>query len=323
MTNADMLNELHLRVFGARSDYGLDGVWFDRAVPQVLDTLCDCYSRFREQHPASALPTEPVIGILDLPGEATSWEFEAIVRACAARGLQARIVTPAQAQFDGRVLRFGDTPVHVIYRRLLGSDYQAQLAQLAPISAAFLARRVCMVGAPRSQIAFNKKLFAYLHEPTVLERLPDAAAAAVQRHVPWTRALQPMRTSFHGERIDLLPFVRANPARFVIKPCVSKLGLGITQGPYVEQHEWERALQQAADADYIVQEFITMPAAQYPPYDDPTADETRYVHLGEYVFGGRFCGVLGRTCRSPLLSLATGERLLPVYYNEPMPRDAG
>ncbi len=314
MSNVDGLHASFMDVCGAQPAYGLQRARYDKVVPQVLDTLLSCYARFRAAQPAARLPAEPVIAILDLPDEPTHWEFTAIKEALEARGVAAHVVTPAQAAFDGATLTFGGQPVHLIYRRMLGSDYAAHLDELRPVTAAFTARRVCMVGSLRSQIAFSKRFFAFLHDPALHAVLPDDVREAVLRHVPWTAPLQPGRVVFRGGEVDLLPFVRAHRELFVIKPCVSKLGFGIHQGRFMDDAAWHAAIDQALPHDYIVQEFVDLPTAAFPTPDDPDTITQRYVHLGPYVFGGQFCGMLGRTCADPLLSLRTGERLLPVLY---------
>lgn len=322
MSNVDGMHAAYMEVCGSQPAYGLQNVNYDAVVPRVLDTLLECYTRFRSSFPAGDLPAEPAVAILDLPNEPTHWEFTAIKDALAARGVSAHIVTPAEATFDGRTLAFRGQPVHLIYRRMLGSDYAEHFDELAPVSAAFTARRVCMVGALRSQIAFSKRLFAFLHDPRIQEQLSAEVVRAIEEHVPWTAPLQPGRTMYRGEQIDLLPFVCAQRERFVIKPCVSKLGYGITQGRFVDEPTWHAAIDQALPHDYIVQEFVELPTAQFPTPDDPATITTRYVHLGPYVFGGQFCGILGRTCADPLLSLRTGERLLPVLYTSSDDRGA-
>lgn len=316
MTNVDGMHAAYMEVCGSQADHGLEGMGYDKVVPHVLETLLTCYARFREHFPSAQLPEEPVVAILDLAGEPTHWEFTAIREALGALGICAHVVTPEEARFDGRTLTFREEPVHLIYRRLLGSDYATHFDTLAPVTAAFTSRRVCMVGALRSQIAFSKRLFALLHDARVQRALPDDLVAVIQRHVPWTAVLQPGRVRYRGEEIELVPFVRTHRELFVIKPCVSKLGFGITQGRYVDEDTWDRAVEQALAHDCIVQEFVELPTAAFPTPDDPATVTKRYVHLGPYVFGGKFSGILGRTCADPLLSLRTGERLLPVLYGE-------
>ncbi|MCX7847404.1 MAG: hypothetical protein N2595_05200 [bacterium] len=314
MSNVDGMHAAYMEVCGRESTYGLQSAWYDEIVPRVLDTLLRCYERFRATFADSGLPEEPVVGILDLPDEPTHWEFSAIRDALIARGIAAYVVTPASAAFDGRRLTFDNHAVHLIYRRLLGSDYANHLSELKAVSGAFVARRVCMVGALRSQIAFTKQLFAFLHQPELQELLPPDLKEVVCRYVPWTAHLQAGRAQYRGEMIDVIPFVRAHREQFVLKPCVSKLGFGIVQGRFVDQETWHSAIEEAVRKDYVVQEFVELPTAEFPTPDDPETLTIRYVHLGPYVFGGSFCGFMGRTCASPLLSLRSGERLLPVLY---------
>jgi hypothetical protein len=260
------------------------------------------------------MPEKPVIGILDWAGESTNWEFTAFARYCTESGYEAYVVTPQQAHYRDGTLWFEDRQVHLIYRRLLGEEYVENLPLLQPVSDAYSDHAVCMVGPLRSQIAFSKKLFAFLHEPEILGQLPRNLADAVSAHVPWTRELRYMETEFNGEGIDLIPFIKAHKDHFVIKPCISKCGYGIFQGKYTEQDEWDKAVSAGLMQDYIVQEFVTIPEAVYPRMTPETENEKRYIHLGEYVFGGKFCGILGRTCADPLLNLRHGERLLAVLY---------
>jgi len=313
MTNADTFHSLYYQALASRSELKLNDYTHDRAVPQVLSTLLSCYSEFR-QNTHSRLPEKPVIGILDWAGESTNWEFTAFERYCKDAGYEACVVTPEQAQYRDDALYFDDKQVHVIYRRLLGEDYADNLALLQPVSDAYSDHAVCMVGPLRSQVAFSKKLFAFLHEPEVRGQLPRELADAVTAHVPWTRELRQMETEFNGKRIDLLSFIKEYKNHFVIKPCISKCGYGIYQGKYTDQAEWQEAVEAGMMKDYIVQEFVTIPEAVYPRMTPERENEKRYIHLGEYVFGGEFCGILGRTCADPLLNLRHGERLLAVLY---------
>jgi glutathionylspermidine synthase len=313
MTNADTFHKLYFDTIESKQPLHLREYTYDRVVPNVLDSLLNCYSEFRE-NTGNALPEKPVIGILDWADEQTNWEFNAFARFCEQQGYRAYVVSPGQADYRNGTLFFDDIQIHLVYRRLLGDDYAGNLETLKPVSTAFLDKAVCMVGTPRSQIAFSKKLFAFLHDPGILKQLPEETAGAVTEHVPWTRELLDQETEFRGESIDLIPFIKEHKEHFVIKPCVSKCGYGIYQGIYTQQDEWCRAVDEAISSEYIAQEFVTIPTADYPRYTPGKEYEKRYIHLGEYVFGAKFSGILGRTCADPLLNLRHGERLLAVLY---------
>ena len=314
MSNADTFHAAHQSVVQARTETGTAGREHDEVVPRVIDTLLGCYAEFRERYPSPRLPAQPVLGILDWRGVETAQEFNAIAARCAERGIAAHVVAPETAAFDGTRLTFKGTEVHLIYRRLLGEEYEANLDKLAAVSAAYRDHKVCMVGSPRSQIAFSKNLFGYLQTPRVLEQLPGEIRDTLQRHLPWTRPFAPMHTEFRGEPIDLLPFVTEHKDDFVLKPAVSKCGEGIFLGNDTPADKWRAALNNAIGKDHIVQEFIPIPTAEYPRLTKTTRLEHRYVHIGEYVFGGKFSGFLGRTCAHPLLSVRHGERLVAVLH---------
>ena len=83
----------------------------------------------------------------------------------------------------------------------------------------------------------------------------------------------------------------------------------------MEQNEWDESVETALNKDYIVQEFINLPTEFFPRILPDKKNELRYIHLGGYSFGGKFSGILGRTCANPLLTVIHGERLLPVLYD--------
>ena len=50
-------------------------------------------------------------------------------------------------------------------------------------------------------------------------RLFDKAERRIiAEHIPWTRVVEERKTLFHGETVDLLPWMEANRERFVLKP---------------------------------------------------------------------------------------------------------
>lgn len=316
MTNTDIFHRLYAEIVQARSQLGLSPEKYShwQVMPAVLETLCDCYQQFRTNAPH--VPEKPHIAILDWEGEETRWEFYAVRDFIQENGYDVSVVSPEQAEYDGKTLRFNGIPVHLIYRRLLGKDYADNMDVLAPVTAAFEDANVCMVGTPRSHIAFTKRFFAHLHSHIIFPLLPQGLQEMVTEHVPWTCHLQDPHPRYCNEPLSLLPFVKENREKFVLKPCDSKCGEGIYQGPFLAQSEWEKAVDECQEKDYIVQEFIPLVEAEFPRFGAEPVREKRYIHIGAYVFGGKFCGVLSRTCGNPLLNVAHGERLLATLVEE-------
>ncbi|RLD12070.1 MAG: hypothetical protein DRI44_01980 [Chlamydiae bacterium] len=312
MTNADLFLKSYMEIIDRHPELGLKKSKPIYVVPHLIDTLLSCYEEFISNFPENGMPKQPVIGILDLAGEDTSWEFEAVAKFLNEKGLKAKIITPEQAEFSGGKLTFAGEEIHLIYRRLLGTDYAEKMSLLAPVTAAFKERKVCMVGAPRSQFPFSKKFFAFLQDVKIQENFDEEVCDAINKFIPWTRIFREDKTQFNNEKINLVNFVRENREFFVLKPCESKCGYGIFQGKFMEQNKWNNSIKTALGKDYIVQEFINLPTNYFPRLLPDKKNELRYIHLGGYSFGGNFSGILGRTCANPLLTVIHGERLLPV-----------
>jgi len=312
MTNADLFHKCYTGIINKQPELGLENFEPIYVVPHLIDTLLSCYGEFISNFPESNLPKQPVIGILDLAGEDTSWEFEAVANFLEKMGIKTKIITPEQAEFNGERLTFAGEEIHLIYRRLLGTDYADKMELLSPVTEAFKKRKVCMVGAPRSQFPFSKKFFAFLQDDKIQNNFDEKICAAINKFIPWTRIFRESNTQFNNRKIDLVNYVRNNRDLFVLKPCESKCGYGIFQGKFMEQTDWNDSIITALKKDYIVQEFINLPNEYFPRLLPNKKTELRYIHLGGYSFGGKFSGLLGRTCANPLLTVIHGERLLPV-----------
>ena len=316
MSNIDTFQSLYLEIVAGEKDSGLGGLEAEKILPRLLKTLLACYRSFRKRfHSREAdWPEKPVIAILDWKKEPTGWEFYACADYFRSKGYKTVVADPSELEYRAGALSVAGEKVHLVYRRMLGEDWEKYYKKLGPLNEAYRRHEVCLVGSPRSQIAFSKKLFAYLRREELLKKFPPRVREAVLRSVPWTIPLRRHlgETVFRGRTIDPLPFVLENKELFVLKPCVSKCGLGILQGAYTKKSVWQKAVRDALGKDYIIQEFVPLETALFPLHGKSRSEEKRYLHTGLYVFGGKFSGFFGRTCKDPLLTLRNGERMLAV-----------
>jgi uncharacterized circularly permuted ATP-grasp superfamily protein len=99
-----------------------------------------------------------------------------------------------------------------------------------------------------------------------------------QRHVLWTRILSDRRTTVPGgQSEELLPFVRRERERLVLKPNRGYGGEGVIIGASVSGPEWDQAIDLAlADPDdrWVVQELTPIPVREFH-----LPDEHGRVHL--------------------------------------------
>ena len=316
MSNIETFHKLYLEFIAKEKGAGLAAARAVEIMPNLLDTLLYCYRSFRKRFPneAAPWPAKPTIAILDWEDEPTSWEFYACAEYFRARGFKTIVADPSQLKYSGGALSVAGERIHLVYRRLLGEDWEKKPKPLLPLSEAYKDHKVCLVGSPRSQIAFSKKLFAYLRKEEVIKHFPRKVRECVLKTVPWTIPLKKSLRSalYKGRKIDPLPFVLENKDLFVLKPCVSKCGLGILQGCHTEKAVWQKAVKEALKKDFIIQEFVPLETALFPIHGKSRENELRYLHTGLYAFGGKFSGFFGRTCKDPLLTLRHGERMLAV-----------
>ena len=316
MSNLDTFHSLYLDLI-ASSDYFPKGRFTtEKILPHLVGTLLKCYASFRKRFPKNggAWPVKPTIAIVDWQTEDTSWEFYACQEFFRSCGLRAIVADPRELKLEGDSVSVAGQTVHLIYRRLLGEDWDKNRKALAVLTRAYKEHKVCVVGSPRSQIAFSKKLFAYLRDKDMLKKYTPAMRAAVERTIPYTVPLREGKVDYKGQEIDLLPFVLKNRELFVLKPCVSKCGFGILQGCHTPEKVWKKGVKDALGNDFVIQEFVPLTTAFFPVHGKVREEEKRYLHSGIYVFSGRFSGFFGRTCKDPLLTLRHGERMLPIIW---------
>ena len=319
MSNLDTFQSLYTELI-ARPFMPKSGLGTEEILPHLLETLLKCYRSFAKKYPRAgkAWPKKPTVAIVDWQEEETAWEFYACSEFFRSKGIRALVVDPRQLKFDGNVVTVAGEEAHLIYRRLLGEDWGKRFGELKALSGAYAEHKVCVVGSPRSQIAFSKKLFAYLRAPEMLRLYDKATKEAVLRTVPWTIPLRKKMppTEYQGKTIDPLPFILKNKNLFVLKPCVSKCGFGILQGIHTKESVWKKGVLAALEEDFVIQEFVPLVTALFPTHGHVREEEKRYLHAGVYLFGGKFSGFFGRTCKDPLLTLRHGERMLPILWKK-------
>ncbi len=90
----------------------------------------------------------------------------------------------------------------------------------------------------------------------------------IRRHVPWTTMVEERRVSVAGQSVDLVPHLRANRDRFVIKPNDEYGGTGVTLGWETSETDWDAAIARAlAERDrrgWVAQERIAVRREVFP-----------------------------------------------------------
>jgi hypothetical protein len=264
------------------------------ARPGLLDPNQDLGARIVELALAVAPCPRPAIGLC-YPTEIT--EDLSMVRLYAelfaARGLPVALGSPynlAPAP-GGRVSLLGQ-PVDVLIRHYktdwLGEREPVWLDEEPPpddaplasavalLAGASLAGRLAVLNPLGAVLPQNKRAYALLWE--LRDRLPATAAAAVERHVPYTALLETLDPAL----------LRAERAEWVVKSDYGCEGDEVVVGAEVDDTLWAETLAQARPGRWVAQRRFA-----------PRPGRARVVNHGVYLVGGCAAGLLTRLSDGP------------------------
>ncbi|HEX2687365.1 MAG TPA: hypothetical protein VHN14_12150 [Kofleriaceae bacterium] len=122
-------------------------------------------------------------------------------------------------------------------------------------------------GLSRGLLSSYKVVFELLSSPEYRDMFSPEVAAALARHVPWTRLLRERNTDHAGATVDLLPFVAANREHLVIKPSGGGGGANVTIGRDTSDEAWAQAIQRGVAQHWIVQELAVAHRQRFPVVD--------------------------------------------------------
>jgi hypothetical protein len=170
-------------------------------------------------------------------------------------------------------------------------------------------RQIWLLGSQAPKVAQgNKGMFALLTGPECQGMFDVETEATLRRHLPWTRMVRDGRTDFHGETIDLLPFINRHRERFALKPTIGYGGKGVVLGWVAEQADWDATVAHAAEGPYVVQERVPARLEPFPCVLAGALDlAPRHVDFDPYYWDGRLVdGALVRISDADLLNITSG-----------------
>jgi hypothetical protein len=179
-------------------------------------------------------------------------------------GYAVEIVSPEQLEYRNRVLRRGDFVIDLVYRRLGVQEFLLRFDLTHPLVQAYRDRAVCVVNSFRSELAHKKAMFGLLTDESLTAKFPVAERKAIRDHVPWTRLVAAVKTTYNGENIDLPEFITQNRERLTLKPNDDYSDQHTYFGWEMDEAGWERALKQAMRSPYVVQERVDPVRSVFP-----------------------------------------------------------
>lgn len=152
---------------------------------------------------------------------------------------------------------------------------------------------VPMIGSFASQVIHDKQLFAHIRKPAIQDLLTEDERAFVEDTIPFTAFL-------NDPTLDI-DTIKAEPAKWVLKPTDWYDGIGVYVGADQDEDIWKSLVDQCLEANgaYLVQAFCTPEYIDtYPIYgrkEEYSIEPQRYgILTGTYVFDGNFAGIYNR-----------------------------
>jgi hypothetical protein len=282
-----------------------------KARERLLETLLACH---REAGGRAAHPTIAIVDYEDVPTRTEHHLFRDFFES---RGYPALVCDPRQLEYAGGRLRHDGREIDVVYKRLLVNELLERKAANAAFLAAARDRAVTVVNPFRCKPIHKKASFAALTDDELAPLFSEAERAAIAAHVPWTRRVREGRTTRRGARVDLLPLLRAERERLVMKPNDEYGGKGVFIGWELSEGEWDAAIAKALEADYVVQAKVELRRQSFPEVGPELRFRDLVIDLDPFVFMGEVEGFLTRLSGSSLANVTSGGGQVPSFLVEP------
>ncbi|HEU5245953.1 MAG TPA: hypothetical protein VFU09_02575, partial [Candidatus Udaeobacter sp.] len=233
----------------------------------------------------------PNIAIVDWKNLPTSNEFVLLRNHFAAHGVRTIICSPDELEYNRGRLRCGDFEIDLVYKRIIIHEFLARYDETHPLVRAYMNHDVCLVNPFRCKIMHKKASFELLTDEAYGNWFTSKERAAIARSVPWTRRIAHRRTTYHGQSVDLIDFVRQNRTRLVLKPNDDYGGHGVYFGPQLDERAWDNAIATALSSDYVVQEVVDLSPEQFPIFNQTEWKlQPMFVDTNPFLFSGKVCG---------------------------------
>jgi hypothetical protein len=285
----------------------------------AMSTLAQRY-RMQQFSPAERLLTSllaayrewngigaPNIAIVDWKNLPSSNEFVLLRNHFAAHGVRTIICSPDELEYNRGRLRCGDFKIDLVYKRIIIHEFLARYDETHPLVRAYVNHDVCLVNSFRCKIMHKKASFEVLTDEGCASWFTSKERAAILQSIPWTRRMAERRTTYHGDSVELVDFVRQNRARLVLKPNDDYGGHGVYLGPHLDEPAWENAITTALSADYVVQEVVDLSPEEFPIFNQAEWKlQPMFVDTNPFLFSGKACGAMVRLSNSPVVNVTSG-----------------
>jgi len=261
----------------------------------------------------------PQIGIVDWADVPTLNEHELIRMYFEEKGVKSLLADPRALEYHDGHLWAGDFRIDILYKRVLSTELIQRMGVDNPIVRALRDHAVCMSNAFSAKLMAKKASFTLLSDEQYAHMYSAPELTAIEAHIPWTRLVNERKTNFHGDQIDLVPFIANNRDQLVLKPNDEYGGKGVVIGWETSDDAWRDTLRHALTEPYVVQERVALPTEDFPSVaDGQLTFSKRLTDADPFIFQGRTVnGCMTRLSTVALLNVtAGGGSIVPSFIVE-------
>ena len=285
-----------------------------RPVDALLDALLASY---RDWSGGKAPSSMAIVDWREVP---TYSEFELLRDAFVAKGVPTIVCDPRDLECSGGRLHASGRTIDFVYRRVLINDIIARREECRALIQAYEQGAACVANSLRCKISHKKAFFAVLTDERRAHLFDAREREAIARHVPWTVLVGEKRVLRQGREVDLIPFLRSQRERLVIKPNDEYGGSGVTLGWETTESQWDDAIAKAlADREsaWVAQERISIRREPFPICVDGRVEmRDMLVDFAPYLFRGKLAGFLTRLSATGLANVTSGGGQVPAFVVE-------
>lgn len=295
---------------------------FSLTADKFLDThskmLAKKYQQFCEVKgiPASKDPLFAMVCGLD---STIKTDVEIIVDVLKEKGVRSVYADTRAFDYDGKKLTLNGEVVHLIYRDAI-QDFlnPPYYGDTEAVLNAYRDGNICFINPFSSRVGGLKSVLAVMHEEQFAYLFNEQEKEAINKYIPWTRLLRDTTTTFHGEKISLLNFIKENKDIFVLKPSSGYGGMDVVIGTDFDNEAWRKEVNHASSPsqNFVVQELVPIPLDDFPVMEnnDFKGFEPKKVNINFWAFDGLFGGAFARASTGSVINVHQGGGLVPVFY---------
>lgn len=272
---------------------------------RLLQVLLTCYRRYGGRD-------RPNIAMVGWEGLRTRPEFNLIKQTFEARGYHTVICDPRALEYSRGHLAWKGERIHLIYRKVLTSQFLDRIDDLKDFIRAYQEGTVCVVNPFGSKLLSYKAILYFFTDPRFMSHFTEEEQEVLGRFIPWTRRIAHEQVWYQGREEDLVPLVRKDKDLFVIKPSDAFGGKGVCIGHETDPARWDEVIEEALEGRWVVQEAIDIPEEPFPYFTPENGLGQKKVNLNPFAFGSRYAGSVARISTSSVINVSAGGGILPV-----------